>query len=49
MLRTLSCLPMGGLILQYLGFKVAFICGILLVIVELYFYLRIDDGNEINK
>ena len=42
-------LPIGGLILQYLGFKVAFVCGILLVIVELYFYLRIDDGDKINK
>ena len=48
MLRSLGMiigLPIGGLILQYLGFKVAFICGIILVILEMYFYLRIDDGN----
>ena len=42
-------LPIGGFILEYLSFKVAFICAILLVFVNLYLYLRIDDGDGIKK
>ncbi len=39
-------LPLGGWILQNLGFKTAFVCGIILVIVEMYFYLKINDGKK---
>ncbi len=39
-------LPVGGWILQNLGFKTAFVCGIILVIVEMYFYLKINDGKK---
>ncbi|MCK5473773.1 MAG: MFS transporter [Candidatus Aenigmarchaeota archaeon] len=42
-------LPLGGWILQTLGFGLAFVCGIMLAAVNLCFYLKINDGNKGSK